>query len=80
MRIVAKAMKAVVRNGRIVLDEPTTLPDGSVLELQVVDPGDDMSDHERERLHNALDESLEQADRGETIPADGVFAELRSRS
>lgn len=73
-------MKAVVRNGRLVLDEPTTLPDGSTFELQVVDPGDDMTDAERERLHEAIDESLEQAERGDTHPADEVFAKLRSRS
>jgi hypothetical protein len=33
-------LKAVVRNGRIIVDEPTTLPEGSELKLQLVDEDD----------------------------------------
>jgi len=32
-------LKARVRNGRLLLDVPSTLPDGSVVELEVVSVG-----------------------------------------
>jgi len=51
-----KALQARVENGRLVLDEPTPLPDGTVLNL-VLDEGDDLSDSERQALHDALAES-----------------------
>src|SRR5271165_3329700 len=47
-----QALKAHVRSGRIVVDDPTDLPEGAELEvgsLQVVDAGDDLDDEERER-------------------------------
>jgi hypothetical protein len=33
------------------LDEPTTLPEGTVLDLVLDDEGDDLSDQDREALH-----------------------------
>jgi len=79
-----RVLEAHVRNGRLVLDEPTDLSEGEVVELVTVDEvlargGDLLDDEEREELHRALDESLEQARRGETIDADVVIAELRAR-
>lgn len=35
-------LKAQVRGGRLVLDEPTELPEGSEVELVLVDEGDDL--------------------------------------
>ena len=43
-------MKAKVQGGRLILDEPTSLPDGSEVELVALD-GDDLDDDERRRLH-----------------------------
>jgi hypothetical protein len=40
-------LRARVINGRLVLDEPTDLPDGTVLDLVVDDEGDDLTDEER---------------------------------
>ena len=79
-----RVLEAHVRNGRLVLDEPTDLPEGEVVELVTVDEvlargGDLLDDEEREELHRALDKGLEQAKRGETIDADVVIAELRAR-
>jgi hypothetical protein len=51
-------LKAHVRNGRIVVDEPTDLPEGEVLYLERVDPGDELDDEERERLHASLRRSI----------------------
>ena len=41
--------------------------------------GDGMSDAERAKLHAALQRSIEQCERGETVPADEVFRELRAK-
>ena len=43
-------MKAKVQGGRLILDEPTSLPDGSEVELVALD-GDDLDDDKRRRLH-----------------------------
>jgi hypothetical protein len=47
-------LRARVENGRLVLDEPTTLPDGMVIDLVADDEGDDLTDQERKALHDAL--------------------------
>ena len=47
-------LKGRVKAGRLLVDEPIDLPDGTEVELAVVDPGDDLEDAERERLHAAL--------------------------
>ncbi len=70
-------LKARVRNGRLVLDEPTDLPEGEVVYLQPVDD-DEMSDEERAALHESIRESLEQMNRGQLIDADEALARLRA--
>jgi hypothetical protein len=77
------ALKAQVKNGRLVLDEPTDLPEGEVVELIPVDEvlasgGDYLEDEERERLHEALELSVKQAQEGKLIDADVVMAKLRA--
>ena len=47
-------LRARVEKGRLVLDEPTTLPEGTVVELVADDEGDDLNDAERRALHEAL--------------------------
>ena len=70
-------LKAHVHNGRLVLDEPTDLPEGEVVYLQRVDV-DEMGDDERARLHEALRESIDQMKSGETLDAAEALAELRA--
>ena len=71
------ALKAQVKNGRLVMDEPTELPEGTVLELAPYDPGDDLDDAERAELHKALEQSWAEARAGKLIPAEEVLAKLR---
>lgn len=73
------SLRAQVRGGRLVLDQETDLPEGTVLDLVVDDDGDDLDDAERALLHAALDESLEQMRRGETRDAAAIVDELRAR-
>lgn len=70
-------LKARVHNGRLVLDEPTDLPEGEIVYLQPVD-GDELDDAERKRLHEALAESVEQMKSGQTIDAAEALAALRA--
>ena len=48
-----QVIRTTVRNGRIVVDEPTTLPDGHEIELRVVND-DGMSEEERQQLHASI--------------------------
>ena len=61
--------KAQVRNGRLILDEPTDLPEGDVVELVPVDPSDELDDGERTRLDEAIHESVDQISARTTIDA-----------
>lgn len=68
-------LRAKVHNGRLVLDEPTDLPEGEVVELVRVDDvlgggGDSLDDEEREQLHESIRESIEQMKAGNLIDAD----------
>ena len=68
-------LKAHVHNGRLVLDEPTDLPEGEVIYLQPVSE-DDFDDEERAALHRELEASISEP--GDLIDAKDVLAELRA--
>jgi len=50
-------LRARVHEGRLILDEPTTLPQGTVIDLVADDEDDNLTDNERRALHAALSES-----------------------
>ena len=56
------ALKGHVKNGRIVVDEPTNLPDGAEVEVVVID--DQLSAEERAELHASLDRALDDSEAG----------------
>jgi hypothetical protein len=72
-------LRAIVQNGRLVVDEPTTLPEGTVLDLVVDDEGDDLDDDERALLHARLDQAWASAKAGNARPASEVIAALRRK-
>jgi hypothetical protein len=72
-------LRARVEKGRLVLDEPTTLPEGTVLDLVADDEGDDLTDAERRALHEALASSWRSADAGRLRSASEILDELRQR-
>ena len=72
-------IRARVRNGRLVVDEPTDLPEGTVLDLVVDDEGDDMDDTEREALNASIALALDAVRAGKFRPAADVVAELRAK-
>ncbi len=77
-------LKAHVHNGRLVLDEPTDLPEGEVVHLQPVEAvvavdEDELDDDERARLHQALDEGIAAARAGNHVDAEDFVNELLAR-
>ena len=72
-------LRARVEKGRLVLDEPTTLPDGTVIDLVADDEGDDLTDVERLALHEALSASWTSAEAGRLRPSSAILNELRER-
>ena len=80
----ADPLQAVAKNGRLVLDEPTDLPDGEVVELVPLDEvlaqgGDYLDEEERAALRKELEASLAEIEAGQLIDAEEVLAELRAQ-
>jgi hypothetical protein len=73
------ALRAKVVNGRLVVDEPTSLPDGTEIDLAVLDPGDELDEQERAALHAALADAWRSARSGQTSDAQSLFEKLRPR-
>ena len=72
-------VRARVQNGRLVVDEPTSLPEGTVVDLVADDEGDDLTNDERTALHEALSASWNSAEEGQLRPAAEILDELRRR-
>ncbi|MEK6606292.1 MAG: hypothetical protein AABZ30_01405 [Myxococcota bacterium] len=62
-------LRARVKAGRLVLDEPVDLPDGSEVDLVPADQDDDLEDEDRARLHAALERSVAEFASGKAIDA-----------
>lgn len=72
-------IKATVREGRLVVNEPTTLPEGTEIELLPLDPGDWLDDADRAALHAALAQSDADVAAGRLVDAADVLKGLRAR-
>lgn len=75
--------RAKVLNGRIIVDEPTTLPDGTVLDVIVLanenddDENDDLTDEERAERDEQILRGWKSGQQGKNVPAKTVMDELR---
>ena len=72
-------IKARVREGRLTLDEPTDLPEGTEIEMLPLDPGDWLDEADRAALHEALRQSDADIAAGRLVDAEEILRELRSR-
>jgi len=72
-------IKARVSAGRLVVDEPTDLPDGTEVDLLPLDPGDWLDDADRAALHKALRDSDADVAAGRLVDAEEILKELRPR-
>jgi hypothetical protein len=77
MMIAMKALKARVRGGRLVLDEPTNLPEGAEVRLAPID-ADDLDDAERARLHAEILAAEAELDTGQAAGEDELWARLKA--
>ena len=77
--LVPMTIKARVRAGRLIVDEPTDLPEGTELQLLPLDPGDWLDEADRAALHEALRESDADVAAGRLVDAEEILKELRSR-
>ena len=70
-------LKAHVRDGRLRMDEPTALPEGTEVVLLPLDPGDWLEPADREALHQVLAASRIDVEAGRLIDAEEILRELR---
>jgi hypothetical protein len=76
MLTMMSTIRARVRNGRLIVDEPTSLPEGTELELVVDDEGDTLDEAERAALDAAITRAWASVQAGEGRPAADVLADL----
>jgi hypothetical protein len=72
-------VRATVRNGRLTVDQPVDLPEGTVLDLVIDDEGHQLDPREREALDAAITRSLRESAEGRTNPAEDIIRKLRER-
>lgn len=69
--------KIQVKDGRLVLDEPTDLPDGAEVEVLLID--DELTAEERAELHASLDRALDDSEAGRGMDAWEFLERYRAR-
>jgi hypothetical protein len=69
-----QAFKAHVRNGRIVVDQPTDLPDGTELYLLPIQDGDELNDEEHAALHASIEQAEKELDAGQVVSKEELWA------
>ena len=77
-----QALKAHVRNGYVVLDEPSELPEGTEVEVsvtKVVDPFAGMGSEERAELEQELEEGRRDFENGDHVDARAFVTHLVSK-
>jgi hypothetical protein len=72
-----RALKAHVKAGRLLLDEPTDLPDGAEVRVALVDD-DDLDDGERAKLHAAILAGEAEFDAGQAVSEGELWSRLRA--
>jgi len=75
-------VKAHVRNGYFVSDEPANLPEGTEVELQLVvpeDPWAGMDPEERAELEEEIEAGYRDVENGDVVDAREFLAQLRAK-
>ena len=75
-------VRAKVQKGRLVVDEPTDLPEGQIVELVAVltHDEDDLSEEQRAALHASLAEARDDIDSGRLVDGDRILRRLSAES
>jgi hypothetical protein len=77
MMLAMRALKAHVKGGRLMLDEPTNLPEGAEVRVALVD-SDELNDAERAELHAAILAAEKELDAGQVVGEEELWARLRA--
>lgn len=72
------ALRAVVRNGRLQLDYPADLPEGTQIDLVAADEAGAYSEGELERITAAIDAGIASVDAGRGVDGFALVEKLRS--
>lgn len=72
-------IRARVVNGRLTVDQPTNLPEGTVLDLVLDDEGDDLDEGERARRDASIERGWEEAKAGRVVDAAQVLDRMKPR-
>lgn len=78
-----RALKAHVRNGYFVSDEPANLPEGTEVELQLLAKGDPwahMDPDERAELDEELEAGYRDVESGNVVDARELLTQLRAKN
>lgn len=73
------ALKAHVRSGRIIIDEPTELPEGAELDLVVLGH-DDLDEEDERALMASLDRAIDDEEAGRTVNVEEFLEEVRAHT
>ena len=76
-------VKAHVRNGHYVSDEPANLPEGTPVNfpvVEVVDAFADMAPEERAELEESIEEGFRDMENGDHMEARAFMAQLRAKN
>lgn len=71
-------VRARVKGGHIVVEEPTDLPEGMELTVAVLDADDEMSDSERTALEATIEQGRADIAAGRGISAEDLLSRLRT--
>jgi hypothetical protein len=72
-------LRARVRNGRLILDEPTNLPEGTIVDLVIDDEGDELSAQELRVRDAAITQAWQSAKPGKGRTAQEVLDDLQKQ-
>lgn len=77
MNSIMASLKAIVKNGRLKVDEPTDLPDGTESDLVPVDT--EFDPEERAQFFQAIEDGAEDFERGQHMDGFEFIATMRTR-
>jgi len=80
MQALMAPVKAHVRNGYFVSDEPAAHPEGTPVELQLMttDPWADIDPEDRAEIEAGIEEGFRDIENGDVVDARVFLAELRA--
>ena len=74
------ALRAIVRNGRLQMDFPVDLPEGTEIELVTADESGALSEADLIRLNAAIDSGVASIDAGLGVDGFELIERLRAKS